>query len=175
MDERRQAMIIISFRHWKEVFGSPALFVFILLSGCSYDSTDSSNNNLIQQDEMNNNEDIQPEDFSQFIERFHSDTLFQRRRLSESLVLFDSNIEVQVPSGGDKYDATYSWTQNDVNVNLLEVNKNKQNPEYHTELMCISDSVICENIFVSESNRAYLLEFSRVGRKWFLTQLLVNH
>lgn len=170
-------MRIISFRHSKEVFGSPALFVFffILLTGCGYGLTDSSNNNLIQQDEMNNNEDIQPEDFSQFIVRFHSDTLFQRRRLSESLVLFDSNIEVQVPSGGDKYDATYSWTQNDVNVNLLEVNKNKQNPEYHTELMRISDSVICENIFVSESNRAYLLEFSRVGRKWFLTQLLVNH
>lgn len=124
---------------------------------------------------MNNNEDIQPEDFSQFIERFHSDTLFQRRRLSESLVLFDSNIEVQAPSDGDKYDASFYWTQNDVNVNLLEVNKNKQKPEYHTELMCISDSVICENIFVSESNRVYLLEFSRVGREWFLTQLLVNH
>lgn len=124
---------------------------------------------------MNNNEDIQPEDFSQFIERFHSDTLFQRRRLSESLVLFDSNIEVQAPSDDDKYDASFYWTQNDVNVNLLEVNKNKQKPEYHTELMCISDSVICENIFVSESNRVYLLEFSRVGREWFLTQLLVNH
>ena len=124
---------------------------------------------------MNNNEDIQPEDFSQFIERFHFDTLFQRRRLSESLVLFDSNIEVQAPSDGDKYDASFYWTQNDVNVNLLEVNKNKQKPEYHTELMCISDSVICENIFVSESNRVYLLEFSRVGREWFLTQLLVNH
>ncbi len=85
-------MRILSFRHWKEVFGSPALFVFILLSGCGYGSTDSSNNNLIQPDEMNNNEDIQPEDFSQFIARFHSDTLFQRQRLSESLMLFDSNI-----------------------------------------------------------------------------------
>ncbi len=170
-------MKIISFRHWKEVFGSPALFVFffILLTGCGHGSADRSNNKLIQQDEMNNNEDIQPEDFSQFIARFHSDTLFQRQRLSESLVLFDSNIEVQVPPGGDKYDASYSWTQNDAIINLLGINKNKQNPEYHTELMCISDSVICENIFVSESNRVYLLEFSRVGREWFLTQLLVNH
>lgn len=170
-------MKIISFRHWKEVFGSPALFVFffILLTGCGHGSADRSNNKLIQQDEMNNNEDIQPEDFSQFIARFHFDTLFQRQRLSESLVLFDSNIEVQVPPGGDKYDASYSWTQNDAIINLLGINKNKQNPEYHTELMCISDSVICENIFVSESNRVYLLEFSRVGREWFLTQLLVNH
>lgn len=168
-------MRILSFRHWKEVFGNPALFVFILLSGCGYGSTDRSNNNLIRQDEMNNNEDIQPEDFSQFIARFHSDTLFQRQRLSESLVLFDSNIEVQVPPGGDKYDASYSWTQNDVIINLLGINKNKQNPEYHTELMCISDSVICENIFVPENNRVYLLEFSRMGREWFLTQLLVNH
>lgn len=124
---------------------------------------------------MHNNEDIQSEDFSQFIERFHSDSLFQQQRLSESLVLFDSKIEVQVPPGGDKYDASYSWTQNDVIINLLEINNNKQNPQYRTELMCISDSVICENIFVSESNRVYLLEFSRVGRKWFLTQLLVNH
>lgn len=168
-------MRIISFRHWKEVFGSPALFVFILLSGCSYDSTDSSNNNLIQQDEMNNNEDIQSEDFSQFIAKFHSDTLFQQQRLSESLVLFDSNKEVQVPSGGDKYDASYSWAQNDVIINLLEINNNKQNPQYRTELMCISDSVICENIFVPENNRVYLLEFSRMEREWFLTQLLVNH
>lgn len=170
-------MRIISFRHWNEVFGSPALFVFffILLSGCSYGTTDRSNNNLIQQDEMNNNEDIQFDDFSQFIARFHSDTLFQQQRLSESLVLFDSNIEVQVPSDGNKYDASYSWTQNDVIANLLEINENKQNPEYRTELMCISDSVICENIFVPENNRVYLLEFSRMGREWFLTQLLVNH
>lgn len=124
---------------------------------------------------MNNNEDIQPEDFSQFIARFHSDTQFQQQRLSESLVLFDSQKEVQVPPGGDKYDASYSWTQNNVIVNLLEVNKNKPNPEYHTELMCISDSVICEKIFVPGSNRVYLLEFSRVGSKWLLTQLLVNH
>lgn len=72
-------------------------------------------------------------------------------------------------------DASYSWTQNDVIINLLEINKNKQNPEYHNELMCISDSVICENIFVPENNRVYLLEFSRMGREWFLTQLLVNH
>ena len=170
-------MRIISFRHWKKVFGAHALFVFffILLSGCGYGSTDSSNNILIQQDEMNNNEDIQPEDFSQFIARFHSDTLFQQQRLSDSLVLFDSNIEVQVPSSDDKYDASYYWTKNDVIINLLEINNNKQNPQYRTELMCISDSIICENIFVTESNRVYLLEFSRVGRKWFLTQLLVNH
>lgn len=170
-------MRIISFRHWKKVFGGHVLFVFffILLSGCGYGSTDSSNNILIQQDEMDNNEDIQPEDFSQFIARFHSDTLFQQQRLSDSLVLFDSNIEVQVPSGDDKYDASYYWTQNDVIINLLEINNNKQNPQYRTELMCISDSVICENIFVPESNRVYLLEFSRVGCKWFLTQLLVNH
>ena len=84
-------------------------------------------------------------------------------------------IEVQVPPGGDKYDASYSWTQNDVIINLLGINKNRQNPEYHTELMCISDSVICENIFVPENNCVYLLEFSRMGREWFLTQLLVNH
>lgn len=168
-------MRILSFRHWKEVFGSPVLFIFILLSGCGYGSTESSNNNLIQPDEMNNNEDIQPEDFSQFIARFHSDTLFQQQRLSESLVLFDSNIDVQLPYGGDKYDASYSWTQNDVIINLLEINKIKQNPEYHTELMYISDSAICENIFVPESNRVYLLEFSRLENKWLLTQLLVNH
>lgn len=44
-------MRILSFRHWKEVFGSPALFVFffILLTGCGHDSADRSNNNLIQQ------------------------------------------------------------------------------------------------------------------------------
>lgn len=168
-------MRITSFRHWKEVLGSHTLFVFILLSGCGYGSSDSCNNNLIQQDEMNNNEDIQPEDFSQFIARFHSDTLFQRQRLSDSLVLFDPNIGVQVPPDGDKYDVSYSWTQNDVIINLLEINNNKQNPKYRTELMCISDSVICENIFVPESNRVYLLEFSKVERKWFLTQLIVNH
>lgn len=91
------------------------------------------------------------------------------------MALFDSKIEVQVPPGGDKYDASYSWTQNDVIVNLLEVNKNKQNPECQTELMFISDSVICENIFIPKSNRTYLLEFSRVERKWLLTQLIVNH
>lgn len=64
-------MRITSFRHWKEVLGSHTLFVFILLSGCGYGSSDSCNNSLIQPDEMNNNEDIQPEDFSQFIARFH--------------------------------------------------------------------------------------------------------
>lgn len=78
-------MRIISFRHWKKVFGAHTLFVFffILLSGCGYGSTDSSNNILIQQDEMNNNEDVLPEVFSQFIARFHSDTLFQQQRLSD--------------------------------------------------------------------------------------------
>lgn len=135
LPERRQTMRILSFRHWKEVFGSPVLFIFILLSGCGYGSTESSNNNLI----------------------------------------FDSNIDVQLPYGGDKYDASYSWTQNDVIINLLEINKIKQNPEYHTELRYISDSAICENIFVPESNRVYLLEFSRLENKWLLTQLLVNH
>lgn len=170
-------MGIILFRHWKKMFGSLVIFIFlfILSTGCGHGTADSGNNNLIQQDEMHNNEDIQPEDFSQFIERFHSDSLFQQQRLSESLVLFDSKIEVQVPPGGDKYDAFYSWTQNDVIVNLLEVNKNKQNLEYHTELMFISDSVICENIFIPKSNRTYLLEFSRVERKWLLNQLIVNH
>ena len=66
-------MGIILFRHWKKMFGSLVIFIFlfILSTGCGHGTADSGNNNLIQQDEMHNNEDIQPEDFSQFIERFH--------------------------------------------------------------------------------------------------------
>lgn len=119
-----------------------------------------------------NTENNQPDDFSQFIEKFHSDTIFQEQRLAKSLVLFDSKIKVQVPHGGDKYDAYYSWEDKDVITMLHRIDRLK--PRCHTKIMHISDTVVCENISDPDNNRLYFLEFSKQENKWLLTQLLVN-
>ena len=121
-----------------------------------------------------NTENNQPEDFSQFIEKFHSDTIFQEQRLAKSLVLFDSKINVQVPHGGDKYDANYSWENNDVITILHRIDIDRLKPRCQIKIMHISDTVICEKISDSDNNRLYFLEFSKHGDKWALTQLLVN-
>ncbi len=70
-----------------------------------------------------NTDNNQSEDFSQFIDKFHSDTIFQEQRLAKSLVLFDSKINVQVPHGGDKYDAYYSWEDKDVITMLHRIDQ----------------------------------------------------
>ena len=121
-----------------------------------------------------NTENNQPEDFSQFIEKFHSDTIFQEQRLAKSLVLFDSKINVQVPHGGYKYDAYYSWEDKDVITTLHRIDIDRLKPRCHTKIMHISDTVICENISDPDNNRLYFLEFSKQENKWLLTQLLVN-
>lgn len=121
-----------------------------------------------------NTENNQPEDFSQFIEKFHSDTIFQEQRLAKSLVLFDSKINVQVPHGGDKYDAYYSWEDKDIITVLHRIDIDRLKPRCHTKIMHISDTVICENISDPDNNRLYFLEFSKQENKWLLTQLLVN-
>lgn len=121
-----------------------------------------------------NTENNQPEDFSQFIEKFHSDTIFQEQRLAKSLVLFDSKINVRVPHGGDKYNAYYSWEDKDVITMLHRIDIDRLKPKCHTKIMHISDTVICENISDLDNNRLYFLEFSKQENKWLLTQLLVN-
>ena len=121
-----------------------------------------------------NTENKQPEDFLQFIDKFHSDTIFQEQRLAKSLVLYDSKINVQVPHDGDKYDAYYSWEDKDVITMLHRINIDRLKPRCQTKIMHISDTVICENISDPDNNRLYFLEFSKQKNKWLLTQLLVN-
>lgn len=121
-----------------------------------------------------NTDNNQSEDFSQFIDKFHSDTIFQEQRLAKSLVLFDSKINVQVPHGGDKYDAYYSWEDKDVITMLHRIDIDRLKPRCHTKIMHISDTVVCENISDPDNNRLYFLEFSKQENKWLLTQLLVN-
>ena len=99
-----------------------------------------------------NTDNNQSEDFSQFIDKFHSDTIFQEQRLAKSLVLFDSKINVQVPHGGDKYDAYYSWEDKDVITMLHRIDIDRLKPRCHTKIMHISDTVVCENISDPDNN-----------------------
>lgn len=113
--------------------------------------------------------------FSDFIEKFHSDTLFQQHRLSETVTGYNSDNDTFLENDGNDYVIDYPWDVQELLIYLQWINEDKTKSEYKTSIISVSDSIIIEKIYIPQSSNFYDLKFSILKGKWFLINLIVNN
>lgn len=115
---------------------------------------------------------VRVEDFAEFVERFHADSVFQGKRLAERVTGYDSDEEDTGDVSED--DRNYCWENRNLAVYLQWINKDRKTDEYKTEFVWKTETKVEEYIFIPESSSFYSLTFSLVDGKWMLTELVVN-
>lgn len=147
-------------------------FLLLLLGGCVNSNNTNCNNGKQSFCQSLDTTAFNVEDFSEFIKKFHSDTLFQQHRLSKVVTGYNSDDDTLFENNDSIMN--YSWTAQELIIYLKWINEDKIKSEYETTITIVSDSVITEKIYIPQSSCFYDLKFSTIEEKWFLTDLIVN-
>lgn len=116
------------------------------------------------------------EEFSEFILKFHSDTLFQSQRVMHDVVGYDSNKE-DFSEDTDTIDCMTPisrWDDLDLKWYLDFSNQTINDTIYTVEYDTSKRLSAIENIYIPASSCFYILEFKKIGGKWFLSRLDVH-
>lgn len=117
-----------------------------------------------------------PEDFNEFIERFHSDTVFQQQRVVDEVTGFFPNEYIEdVLIASDTIIHSSIWDKQELHLKLKGINYDREQPEFETLITVKSDSVITEDVYIPATSFYYFLEFSLIENKWVLTWLGENY
>lgn len=117
------------------------------------------------------------EDFNSFIDRFHSDTIFQIQRIykvvhgynsDEDTTLYSDSYEDRHISSDD-----YTWDRQNLNLYIrgLYVLATDTASGYEHAIHIKSDTVVDEQIFIPGSGTNFVLTFEIIDGEWFLTKL----
>lgn len=143
------------------------------------------NNEIVSLDKLDdttrtlNSQDVDSlvtEDFYDFIERFHSDTLFQRQRIANVVIGFNSDAMLEdLETGvgvGPEIDTIrdYVWGKDELLHILQGINTDRDDPAFIKEISELSDSLGREYIYIDHSGYSRDLVFSKQHGKWILTK-----
>lgn len=156
------------------------VFVLIIIISaflsCSINRT-SNQKKIISNTVLVNNTILEyDEDFSEFILRFHSDTLFQSQRIIHDIVGYDSNKE-DFSEDTDTIDCMTMirlWDDLDLKGYLDFSNQAINDTIYTIEYDTSKKLSAIENIYIPASSCFYVLEFKKNDGKWFLYRLDVH-
>lgn len=169
-------------------------FVFLLILGCTSNSKKGISTTEIEVPTRKNcvKEDTIPENFSEFIRRFHNDLDFEFSRVIDDLPGYNSDKDstlycesIQIGDSvifclgdsivkivhSDSIDKPYIWTKNEIESNLMFLNQCVRDSNYITNYELKSDSIATEKIFIEGSGTMFYLDFNRKSYLWYLTYL----
>lgn len=101
---------------------------------------------------------VAKEDYGDFYQKFHQDSLFQMGRITFPL----PGIR---PEMMDEADTIYYWEKEDWQMHTLPA----FDPEVYKMEKSLSDSMAVEDIYIEDSGFFIRREFRPIGGKWFLT------
>ena len=148
----------------------PTLVFVCLCFACTNNKQNADN---AGNDTINSEALIGAEPFSEFIEKFHKDSLFAMTRISEKTEGFDSDL-VEFDSLKDDFvGGECFWTKDEMrtdwsNINYLRTLKDEYNVKYEVKADTAS-----EYIFAPQSDCFIYLYFALKSKKWHLVGL--NH
>lgn len=145
----------------------------IILNGCSNTGCKAKGEIAIEQSQSEKM-DTASEDFSEFIERFHHDTIFQQQRITDVVTGFNSDdYEIDPESDDTEEDDTsyvYIWNKRDLIRYLHYTNYAIYDSTYERKISINNDSItMSESLEEPESSCFLTLTFSKNNGKWFLT------
>ena len=115
------------------------------------------------------------ENFLDFIEKFHGDTLFQKRRVAEVISGYNSNDdEIYLDDESSEKTTQYAWDRDEAISYLIFLNYERIKPEYEISFDIKSNCNAVEDIVIPQSSCFYSLGFSLINCEWILTSLTVN-
>ena len=109
---------------------------------------------------------IKGEDFTTFIDRFHSDSVFAVSRISESVTGINTEAE-KYDSIADKYSYDYVWSLEEIKDDLYWFKEMREDDEYKC-VKTVKDDNAEELIYMPDSCIRVLLRFSLKDGKWYL-------
>lgn len=141
------------------------LFVFVgMIVSCSGKSHNESKHLL--EDSAENQQLMKGEDFTTFIDRFHSDSVFAVSRISESVTGINTEAE-KYDSIADKYSYDYVWPLEEIKDDLSWFQEMRKDNEYKCE-KTVKDDNAEEHIYMPDSCIRVFLRFRLKNGKWYL-------
>ena len=150
----------------------PILFFVCLSFACTNNKQNADN---AGNDTINSEALIGAEPFSEFIEKFHKDSLFAMSRVAEKTEGFDSDL-VEFDSLRDDFvGGECFWTKDEMrtdwsNINYLRTLKDEYKVKYEVKVDTASECV-----YVPESDCLINIYFALKSKKWHLIGLYHNN
>ena len=141
------------------------LFVFVsMIVSCSANNNKESE--LVLESSAENKRLIEGEDFTAFIDRFHSDSIFAVSRISESVTGINTEAE-KYDSIADKYSYDYVWPLEEIKDDLSWFQEMREDAEYKCD-KTVKDNCAVERIYMPDTCIRVLLRFRLKDGKWYL-------
>lgn len=116
------------------------------------------------------------EDFISFIKRFHSDTVFQKRRVADNIHGYNSAKDTVIYIDGEEdiiHDENYAWNRQEIAINLRAADYlvANTNSEYERSIFIESNNKVAERFGIPGSGIFTTYYFEKKNGKWFFTAL----
>ena len=147
-----------------------SICVIVALLGCTSTNHKTKEGKAISKT-LFHEDDKEGESFSNFIEKFHTDSIFQLQRINHEVKGYNSNDEELDDNDSIMH---YLWNKSDLIYYLHMIDGAIHDTKYDCTLSSDGDSIFSETISLPQSSCFYTLDFSKIDNKWVLMNLVVN-
>lgn len=113
------------------------------------------------------------EKFDDFIIRFHTDIIFQAKRIANGVTGYNYEENLLDEDDNDSTEryvcANYSWNKDDLHGYMLFLNEARKDTTYSVSYDIKSEYSAMEKIFIPQSDCYCTLWFDKKDGKWYLT------
>jgi hypothetical protein len=141
------------------------LFVFVGMIVSCYSNSNKESEQILESSAVNE-QLMEGEEFSTFIDRFHSDSVFAVSRISESVTGINTEAE-KYDSIADKYSYDYVWPLEEIKDDLSWFQEMREDDEYKCD-KTVKDNCAEERIYMPDTCIRVLLRFRLKDGKWYL-------
>lgn len=106
------------------------------------------------------------EEFSQFIQKFHTSILFREERIPDVVRGYNSDdVDLSDESNSSQ---TYTWKRKDLSEYLTAASAAKKDSSFKVSYEETRQDEVVECIYIPDSSCFFLLYFNRQNGKWYL-------
>lgn len=147
----------------------------VLLFVCICFACNNSKPNADNTDNITSQSLVGGEPFSEFIEKFHSDSLFAMTRIAEKTEGFSSDLVVFDSLQDDFVGGECFWTKEEMRSDWCYINYIRQiKDEYKVKYEMRNDSAF-ECVYIPESDCLIDIIFKLKNKEWYLVYLSHNN
>lgn len=150
--------------------GNIILTMVIVLLACCTSSTKEKKTTHNHQNIKSNQ--LQSESFPIFVNRFHSDSVFQVQRIAHEVGGYNSDEDDTHEV--DSNITHYLWDKANLAYYLQLANRASTDSAYRISYEKESENCISEKIYIPDSGCFYILTFSKKKGQWYMSEF-INH
>lgn len=147
--------------------------ILIFVCFCFACTNNKQNADNAGNDTINSEALIGAEPFSEFIEKFHKDSLFAMTRVEEKTEGFNSDLivydSIEGYVGGE-----YTWSKNEMRDELYLCKILRKDKNYKVDFEVKADSAL-EHIYIPETGSVTYIKFKLKSKKWYLVEYESNN